>query len=103
MQCKYCSTYQCSSIRTNGTRFCVIALKMMEGKDKICDRFSLADIFYCAKNECQLSVPICLARQDKDDPTCSRCRQKSIIWDIKRFIGRRVKREKPTIIRRQSA
>lgn len=102
MECKYCISYTQSSVRVNGTRFCAMSAKMVEPSQHICDRFGLTDIFYCAKNECQLSVPICVARQRKEDPTCSRCRQKTVIWDLKRFIGRQYKREKPTIIRRTS-
>lgn len=102
MKCRYCSTYQQSTIRpNNGTRFCMSKRGMTE-PDETCDRYQIADIFWCDKTNCWIDFPICTSRQSKELPECTHCPQKKHIWDAKRFIGRQVKKEKSILIRRES-
>jgi len=100
MKCCYCSTYQVSAIRpNNGTRFCISIRDMTEATG-FCDNYNIADLFWCDKSSCWLSFPMCIARQDKELPECTHCRQKKDIWDAKRFAGRQIKREKSILVRR---
>jgi hypothetical protein len=99
MDCIYCSTYQNSTVRTgDDLRFCKVTSKMTT-HGKFCEDFHVADLFWCDKTGCWISIPICVARQDRKCQECTNCRQKKTIWDIKRFMGRQTDKPK-TLIRR---
>jgi len=90
MNCAYCSTFCESESRVSGNHFCLYARQMVSGNDEICDEFTMADNFWCKRNGCQLSIPMCSARQVNTSgiyPECNHCSQKREILEIKRFAG----------------
>ena len=90
MRCVYCGTFCESPSRVSGNHFCLYARKMVSAGDPICNEFSITSNFRCKRNGCQLSVPMCSARQINTSgiyPECNHCSQKREILEIKRFAG----------------
>lgn len=73
--CKYCTTYQESTIRTNGERFCKVVSKYVSGKGYTCSEYALAKLFWCDKNSQWLDVPVCKNRRFNQNEDCKKCKQ----------------------------
>jgi hypothetical protein len=104
MICRYCKTYSESDVRPNNyERFCHIARKIVEHTKDACKYFELSENFWCEKTNCWLSIPMCYARQTKEQlyTECTRCRQKREILETKRFVGR-LSQPKRIVIRREA-
>jgi len=98
MRCIYCRTFCESESRVSygseknrvTEHFCLWVRKMVSGGNPICEEFTIADNFFCKRNSCQLSIPMCTARQINTSgiyPECTHCSQKREILEIKRFAG----------------
>ena len=83
MKCKYCQTYYDAPDRRLtktgdkvifSERFCRTAGEYKAGDNKACDRFSLANSFWCNKEDNWLNIQVCINRQNNG--YCSpRCKQ----------------------------
>jgi hypothetical protein len=86
---------------TSGKRFCSEIREMITGEDEMCEHFIPTSFFWCDKIEQRINVPTCQAKQKRGD--CGRCRQKSIIMEIRKFVGRNGNKTiaKKTLIKRR--
>ena len=88
MYCMFCSTYQESTTRKNGERFCFQQRKMMDKDDQACDQFVLGTNFWCPESNCCMDVYMCIGRQNRGNEDCPKCRLRAKVVDVKRFNGR---------------
>lgn len=100
MSCFYCNTFQMAKIVqevkedgkriSSGKKFCSETRKMITGKNEMCEHFTPTSHFWCDKNEQRINIPTCQVKQKRDG--CGRrCRQKPIIQEIRKWIGRKNK------------
>jgi len=66
--CKYCNFYQPSHT-------CALSEEKVKGSIPACNDFSMADTFWCGRNNYQVDTAACLNRQDHGCHGCVRCWQ----------------------------
>lgn len=92
--CKYCKHFDTATKReqileeegrytlTQNIRECPVKNNKVNEKDEACENFITADYFWCDKDNNRLKIIMCLARRERNDDGCVRCRQGKLIEEI---------------------
>ena len=102
IHCLYCDFYQQSTTRIQEQRFCNHVQRMISKDDPICDEngFEACSLFWCDKSDHWIDLRVCSARQAKDVPECTHCKQKAEILEVRKFMGRKNGGAKKLIVKK---
>lgn len=110
MKCLYCSFFQESPTRFGKKateRFCNHVQRVVSLDKEMCeDGFEAHHTFWCDNANAWLDLTVCSARQSRGYPDCAKCRQKQVIMEIRRFMGRKARLDgtapKPIVKKKES-
>ena len=109
--CQYCLHFQNSKRMIDAGRIRYCPFQGSSGRDVLaseemgsnCEHFTASPYFWCDKWNQRISILMCVARSDKKESGCRRCKQIAIVKEVKLrlngqiTVGWRKKSETPQI------
>ena len=83
------SELTCILCREHRMGLCLILNESRDGKEQICEQFSVREFHWCVRSNAWLDTIVCIARRAKGSEECTGCRQGQSIVEAKRHNSRR--------------